>query len=132
MPRHDPELSMTDEPREALRRLEERLSQASETAERLIAEAARSPRGHQPPPSGWQMPNGAEEDAGVRGLGPELEMVLAAAALLRDLVPPEVLARLAAAVRELLLAVRALIDFYIERLDRPRTAGERVRDIPID
>lgn len=123
---------MTDEPREALRRLEERLSQASEAAERLVAEAARAARGDRPPPSGWQMPNGAEEEARVRGPGAEIEMLLAAAGLLRELVPPEVLVRLAAAVRELLLAVGALIDFYLERLDRPRAATERVRDIPID
>jgi hypothetical protein len=122
---------MTDEPREALRRLEERLSQASDAAERLIAEAARSGRGDRPPPSGWQMPRGAEETR-VRGPSGELELLLAAAGLFRDLVPPEVLARLAAALRELLLAARALIDFYLERLDRPRSPRDRVRDIPID
>jgi hypothetical protein len=123
--------SMTDEPRETLRRLEERLSQASETAERLFAEAARGARAHRPPPSGWQTPR-AEDEAGVPGPSSELELLLAAVGLLRDLIPPEVLARLAAAVRELLLAVRALIDFYVERLERPRPSAERVRDIPID
>ena len=59
-------------------------------------------------------------------------LLLAAVGLVRELIPPEVLARLAAAVRELLLALRALIDFYIERLDRPRSSPERIRDIPID
>jgi hypothetical protein len=122
---------MNDEPREALRRLEERLSQASETAERLIAEAARSARPNRPPASGWQMPRD-DEEARVRSPSGELELLLAAAGLLRDLVPPEVLARVAAAVRELLLAARALIDFYLERLERPRSPAERVRDIPID
>lgn len=123
---------MADDPREALRRLEERLSHASETAERLIAEAARGARGNRPPPAGWQMPGADDADARVRGPGAELEMLLAAAGLLRDLVPPEVLARLAAALRELLLAVRALIDFYLERVDRPRPGPGQVRDIPID
>jgi hypothetical protein len=121
---------MNDEPREALRRLEERLSNASEAAERLIAEAARGARANRPPPAGYQAPD-AESDAQPRRPS-ELEVLLAAAGVLRDLVPPEVLARLAAAVRELLLAARALIDFYLERLDRPRASGERVRDIPID
>jgi hypothetical protein len=118
---------MTDEPRDALRRLEERLSHASEAAERLIAEAARGARAHRPPPAGYQPPdNGSPPPSG------ELELLLAAAGVLRDLVPAEVLARLAAALREVLLAARALIDFYLERLDRPRPADERIRDIPID
>jgi hypothetical protein len=122
---------MSDEPRETLRRLEERLSQASDAAERLIAEAAREAGRDRPPPSGWQRPT-AENDSEPQSLSGELELLLAAAALLRDLIPPEVLARLAAALRELLLAVRALIDFYLERLERPRPPQERVRDIPID
>src|SRR5437588_12970419 len=107
---------MADEPREALRRLEERLSQASDAAERLIAEAARTARGDRPPASGWQLPR-EDEEPRVRGPAGELELLLAAAALLRDLVPPEVLGRLAAALRELLLAVRALVDFYLQRLE---------------
>jgi hypothetical protein len=47
-------------------------------------------------------------------------------------VPAEVLERLATALRELLLAVRALIDFYVQRLERPRAPDEEIRDIPID
>jgi hypothetical protein len=133
---------MTDEPQEALRRLEQRLNQASDAAERLLAEAARSAGNRAsdgersagsegPPPSGWQMPR-TDEEAHVRGPAAEFEALLAAVGLVRDLIPPDVLARLAAAVRELLLAVRALIDFYLERLERPRPEPERVRDIPID
>jgi hypothetical protein len=122
---------MADEAQEALRRLEERLSQASDAAERLLAEAARSARGDRPPPAGWQKPR-EEEEAGIRGPAADFEALLAAVGLLRDLIPPEVAARLAAAVRELLMAVRALIDFYLERLERPRPQTERVRDIPID
>ena len=131
---------MTDEPQEALRRLEERLSQASDAAERLLAEAARSARAEgpggpstadRPPPSGWQMP-GADEEARVRGPAAEFETLMAAVGLVRDLIPPEVLTRLATAVRELLLALRAVLDFYLERLDRPRAEPERVHDIPID
>jgi hypothetical protein len=121
---------MSDEPREALRRLEERLSQASETAERLIAEAARGARANRPPPAGYQAPEPeSEPEPGRSG---ELELLLAAVGVLRELVPPEALARLATALRELLLALRALIDFYVERLERPRPSAERVRDIPID
>jgi hypothetical protein len=122
---------MTDEPREALRRLEERLSQASETAERLIAEAARGARINRPPPAGYQAPAGDPSDSQAQRSA-EMELLLAAVGVLRELVPPEALARLAAALREVLLAARALIDFYLERLERPQAPDERVRDIPID
>jgi hypothetical protein len=122
---------MTDDPRDTLRRLEDRLSQASEAAERLFDEASRSARGDRPPPAGWQMPNGHDEPRS-RNLGAELETLLAALGLVRELIPAEVLERLATAFRELLMALRALIDVYLERLEQPRPAREQVRDIPID
>lgn len=128
---------MADEAPETLRRLEQRLSRASAAAERLVAEAARSSTrpgsapDDRPPPAGWQVPH-AEEEAPRRRQGGELEMLLGAIHLLRDLVPPEVMERLAAALRELLLAIRALIDFYLEWLERPKPDRSEVRDIPID
>jgi hypothetical protein len=118
---------MNDESPDALRRLEERLSQASEAAERLIADAARGAIGDRPPPSGWQ-----KIDEPPAGRGGELEALVGALQALRGLVPPEVLGRLAGALRELLLALRALIDFYLERLDGSPTRGDEVQDIPID
>jgi hypothetical protein len=39
--------------------------------------------------------------------------------------------RLAEAVREVLLAIRALIDWYLERLDPTRAETPQVQDIPI-
>jgi hypothetical protein len=119
---------MSDETPEALRRLEQRLSRASDAAERLIAEAARSAMRDRPPPAGWQLSDGEQQPARTG----ELELLLGALHALRELVPPEVLERLAAALRELLLAVRALIDFYLERLERPRREHGQVQDIPID
>ena len=121
---------MADEAQEALRRLEERLSRASDAAERLLADAARSARGDRPPPAGWQKPR-EDEEARVRGPAAEIEALLTAVGLLRDLIPPEVAARLASAVRELLMAVRALIDFYLERLERRPESAAEVEDIPI-
>jgi hypothetical protein len=38
---------------------------------------------------------------------------------------------LAEALRELLLALRALIDWYLERAERRRAAPVEVQDIPI-
>jgi hypothetical protein len=126
----------SDEPTEpmaydTLRRLERRLDEASAAAERLIAEAARSavrsapdrtdPR---PPPAGWQVPDsdGAREDIDV--LAHFLRSV-------RELIPPELQRRLAEALRELLLALRALIDWYLERIERRRAEPVQVQDIPI-
>jgi hypothetical protein len=75
---------------------------------------------HRPPPSGPS----------------ELQLVLRLLEAVRDALPPELTAQLAEAVRELLLAVRALIDWYLDRLEqaaRPGKGGggERVEDIPI-
>jgi hypothetical protein len=122
---------MNDESPEALRRLEQRLSKASNAAERLIAEAARTAQRHRPPPQGWQAGPSDEEPSAHPAS--ELELVLRALAATRDLVPPEVAERLAAAARELLLAVRALIDFYLERLERQDAKPDDgdVQDIPI-
>ena len=46
--------------------------------------------------------------------------------------PPELAHQLAAAARELLIALRALIDWWIARLEREREAPVEVQDIPID
>jgi hypothetical protein len=119
---------MADEPHESIRRLEERLGRASEQAERLIAEAARMRQGDRPPAAGWQS---QARDADQRGRGSELDALLQAIQALRELVPPDVVERLAAALRELLLALRALIDTYLERLDRREEKPPEVQDIPI-
>jgi hypothetical protein len=76
-----------------------------------------------PPASGWQIP----EDSAPSDLDPFVTLVQA----LRDLIPPELQRRLVAALRELLLALRALIDWYLERLERQRGQAVEVQDIPI-
>ena len=76
-----------------------------------------------PPASGWQIP----EDSAASDLDPFVTLVQA----LRDLIPAELQRRLAAALRELLLALRALIDWYLERLERRREQAVEVQDIPI-
>jgi hypothetical protein len=119
---------MADEPRDSIRRLEERLGRASEQAERLIAETARMGQGHRPPAAGWQSAVGGTEE---RGRSSELDALIQAIQTLRDLVPPDVVERLATALRELLLALRALIDAYLERLDRRGEQQPEVQDIPI-
>ena len=182
-PRRDPEPASTEE---TLRRLEQRLDQASAAAERLIAQAAAEAAraGIQaagagnpgadagnpgpdagnpgadagnpgadagnpgpdagnpgpgagnpgadaedrpgPPPAGWQT-----ADDTSRGSTPELDPFVSLVQAVRDLIPPDLQRRLIAALREVLLALRALIDWYLERLDRKREQGVEIQDIPI-
>ncbi len=81
----------------------------------------------QPPPAGWQTP--LDEDDG-RGNG-ELELLIQFFRSVRDLIPPDLQRRLGEALRELLLAIRALIDWYLERNEQRRAGGTEVQDIPI-
>ena len=62
---------------------------------------------------------------------PDLSALLIALEGLRMLVPRELSVQLTALVRELLLTLRALIDWYLERLDGGPHEPE-VEDIPLD
>jgi hypothetical protein len=134
---------------DALQRLEERLDRASRAAERLIAQARAevasagkpdeppragtgmppeepaSAESQKPPPAGWQSPESSTQGGG------DLELLAQLIQSMRDLLPPDLQRRLADAVRELLLALRALIDFYLERIERRTPAPARMEDIPI-
>ena len=136
----------SDTDADALRRLEERLDRAAAAAERLLGDAvvaagggtagggddgsAGGDRRPHVPPAGWQQP--ASDDGPARGWGGgEVDLLLGVLASLRDRIPPELQQRLADAVREVLLAVRALIDWYLERSERERAEPRQVQDIPI-
>ena len=56
--------------------------------------------------------------------GTEIELLLDAVRALRDRIPPDLQRRLGEALRELLLAIRALIDWYLERT-QPRASRTR-------
>lgn len=118
---------------DALSRLEARLDRASRAAERLLADTAeRVTGGHdsaKPPPAGWQQP-GSEDGPGSL-LGADGDLLLGLLATVRDRIPPELQQRLADAMREVLLALRALIDWYLERSERSRPGATEVEDIPI-
>jgi len=117
---------------DALGRLGERLDRASEAAERLFAEAGSAARGPQkPPPAGWQASGSDGEGREGRSGLSDLETLLATLGSLRDLIPPDLQRRLADALRELLLALRALIDWYLERATQDRAEPAEVQDIPI-
>jgi hypothetical protein len=133
------------EPDDPLRRLEERLARASDAAERLLAEAARSaagrvaaaadraaePKPAQTPPAGWESPRQDGEPAGDGPGEAELRSLVGIVRSLRDLIPADLERRLTEALRELLLAVRALIDWYLERIEQRRSTPVPVQDIPI-
>ena len=126
------------DPDDPLRILSDRLDRASETAERLLADAAAHVAAgavRKAPPAGWQQaaPPGDEGDEGRAGslFGSETELLLNLLASVRDRIPPDLQRRLTEAVRDLLLALRALIDWYLERSERERSTPVTVRDIPI-
>src|SRR5437763_12252013 len=103
------------EPDQSLDQLREQIRHAQETAERLVSEAAGAARagGGRPPSSGYAVPGG---DGGHDGPGAEREIQALAALLelIRSLVPRELRDELIELVRELLLLVRALLDWYID------------------
>ena len=97
---------------------------AAEASARIGAAAAK------PPPAGWQSSEGKDRQGSSR-VGGEFEQLLQALTPVRDLVPPDLQQRLAEALRQLLLAVRALVDWYLERLEQRRTSPVEVQDIPV-
>jgi len=121
---------------EALRALEERIERATHAAERLLAQA----REHAAdtgavPPRGWQRAQDDEPtDAGVLGgwIDPEdVRVLIAMLSEMRERIPPELQRRIVVALRELLLALRALIDWCVERAERRSAPPAEVQDIPI-
>ena len=63
--------------------------------------------------------------------GPDLAPLFAIAEALRRGLPRELQGQFNSLLREALLTLRALIDWYLERLDRSER-GPEVEDIPID
>ena len=63
---------------------------------------------------------------------PDVQALAALLEAARSSLPPELAHQLAAAARELLIALRALIDWSIARLEREPEAPAEVEDIPIE
>ena len=114
---------------ETLRALEERLDRAAAAAERLLGEAAQGAVEGAIPRNGWQ--RRGDEDHGKGDGDGDGELLMTLLAGLRERIPPELQARLAAAVHEVLLALRALIEWCVERAQRRRATPVTVQDIPI-
>lgn len=101
---------------------DERLRRAEEDLRR--EEAAAEGSASAPPPGAGAPPR-------PPGGGLDFAALFVLLDSLRRAVPGDLQERVTAVIREALLTLRSLIDWYIERLDRPEP-DQRVEDIPID
>jgi hypothetical protein len=114
--------------------------------DRRRGEGQSGPRSEPPPPAGGPPPPPDDYDlfegtgtdwSDYRGAPPPPRSGLDPTALfvaldgLRRIAPPELQERITALIREALMTLRSLIDWYLERLDRP-AKQPKVEDIPID
>jgi hypothetical protein len=112
---------MPEPDREAYEAAEKLVREAQEHAERLARESA-----SEVPPNGWSSGSPPPSNA-----FPDLGALLGMVDTLRGQLPPELARQLADAVRELLIAIRAVLDFTIDRLAEPPAPEREVEDIPI-
>jgi hypothetical protein len=120
---------------DALRAVRAHLDDAHAAADRLVREAQRQAEEadgtarESVPSRGWDTRRGGEPAP-----APDVQALMALLDAVRDAVPPELSRQLAEALRQLLLALRALLDWHIERLGEPAPgrADLEVEDIPLD
>ena len=114
---------MPEDPLDAVREAERLVREATERAERIGAEV---------PPRGFENPK--ERDAGPRTPPPfpDLSALTGLMDLARSSLPPDLQRQLQQALRELLIALRAVLDYSIDRLEPgPEPPPATVEDIPI-
>jgi hypothetical protein len=75
----------------------------------------------------WEPP----KDAPRLGAGPDLRPLFALIDVMRSTLPAELRDQFNSLVREILLTLRALIDWYLEKLPGEKP-GSQVEDIPIE
>jgi hypothetical protein len=108
----------------------DRLREQYAEAERLVREAQRAAEeaaAREVPPRGWSVPR-TDRPAPLL----DVSQITALVESLRGLVPPDLLRQLADALRELLLALRAVLDWYISRLEPSDRESADVQDIPVE
>jgi len=129
---------MADDPDDPTDDLRERIRATQRAAERLAGEAA-SARARwesgEEPPSGWATSREHQDrNDEVRALAALLQT-------LRDLIPADLQEQFREVMRQVLLLLRALVDWWIERIDKAGPAagagpaGPRepdIEEIPID
>jgi hypothetical protein len=113
-----------------LSQMRSQVDAAYAAADRLVreAEAAARERAGEVPAAGFEGERAEREHSAF----PDIAALAGLLESARSSLPPELAHQLAAAARELLVALRALIDWWIERLERAPAAPVEVEDIPID
>ena len=109
------------DPLEAVREAERLVREATERAK----EAART----SVPPRGFEVPR--DPDAHPPSPFPDLSSLNALLDLARHTLPPDLQRQLQQALRELLIALRAVLDYSIDRLEPGAPESVEVEDIPI-
>ena len=111
---------MPEDPLDTVRDAERLVREATERAEQIAGDV---------PPSGYEPP-GARE--GGPPPFPDLSALSGLVELARSSLPPDLQRQLQQALRELLIAVRAVLDYSIDRLEPgPEPPSSTVEDIPI-
>ena len=113
-----------------LTQMRSQVDAAYAAADRLVreAESAARERAGDVPPAGYE----GERASSERSAFPDLQALAGLLETARTSLPPELAHQLAHAARELLVALRALIDWWIARLEREPAAPVEVQDIPIE
>ena len=112
---------MPDDPLDPVRDAERLVREATERAERIGAEV---------PPRGFENPK--EHAAAGPPPFPDLSALTGLMELARSSLPPDLQRQLQQALRELLIALRAVLDYSIDRLEPgPEPPPATVEDIPI-
>jgi len=139
---------MPEPAHDALEALRARLEETRLHAERLADEAAQARRaaeardraaaGDDGPRSDEAPDGGPTGSASGPAAAIDLQSIAALLETLRELVPPELQQQLADVTRQVLLLLRALIDWWVDRLEEPAAgtagpdhSGPAVRDIPV-
>jgi hypothetical protein len=100
-------------PPDPIAELRDRVHAAQAAAERLAGEARDWPR---------------------REAADELDALVGLLRTLREVVPPELQHQVTEVIRQVLLLVRAVVDYWVDRLEggAPRAHEVEVQDIPIE
>ena len=116
-----PEPERPDAP-DAMEELRARVRATQEAAERIMREK-------QVPPSGWAS---ADPPPGAERASSELQALVGLLQSLLEMLPEDLRRQVNELLRQVLLVLRALIDWLVDRLDRgPPGNTPEVEDIPI-
>lgn len=123
----------TDDPYESLRA---RIRATQDAVDRLADETARARE--EAAEAGVRTEDGEPSGGAAAGPPPsgeeaqeEIRALVALVELLRDVLPPDLRAQLAELVRQLLIILRAILDWWIERIDPVRASGAGHAEPPV-